>query len=562
MRLVLVSSLDLRSWHDADRNDVELNAPLGVLSLAAVARDAGHEVVVLDPNAEIARKTLQPGPGFAAAAAARVAALRPQVLGVSTMCNSYHIGLRLAEACRERMPELPIVFGGPHASVVDVATLTHFPFIDYILRGEAELTLPGFLQELTARGSATTTPGLTYRGEDRIVRNPDPALLPDLDELPMPAYDLLPYSPAASGAIDAGRGCPFRCTFCSTSTYWRRTFRLKSIARILAEMRHLQERFGATVFSFQHDLFTFRKDRVREFCRALRAEGWQVRWSCSARVDTVDEALLSEMAEAGCCGIFYGVETASPRLQREIKKRLNLNRVLPILRATAAQGIAPTASFICGFPGETAGDLQQTFAMIQDLLLEPRVSVQLHLLGPEPGAPDYALHRNRLRYDGYFSDIAGTAYSMTEPDWFQQHPDIFSSFHYYETDGLPRDLVKGADLFVHGICSPLRRALPALMGGPGGLWRLYRAWKTWCAGTGRGGGPGVAQPLDEFLMDFHSFVESEIVAGALDASATGAVTDAILEFYLRNYGDTPVREIAPGQPIPGVPEEDPEPVHS
>jgi radical SAM superfamily enzyme YgiQ (UPF0313 family) len=316
-------------------------------------------------------------------------------------------------------------------------------------------------------------------------------------------------------------------------------------------MRYLRDRFGTKVFSFQHDLFTFQRERVREFCLALQAEHWKVQWSCSARVDTVSAELLKLMADAGCCGIFYGIETGSPRLQREVHKGLHLEWVLPVVEATVRAGIAPTASFICGFPTETIEDLRLTFQWLETLLGQPRTNVQLHLLGPEPGAPDYHRYRDRLRYDGYYSDIAGTAYAMTEPAWFQEHPDLFSSFYYYESDELPRHLLRGADLFIHGICAPLRTVLPRLLRRDGGLWRLYLDWSTWCAREGKVGGPSTGQALDELLMDFHGFIENRALTGAFESDDVAAVADAILAFYLRNYGEMPVREVAPGQPIPG-----------
>lgn len=515
----------------------DVSIPLGLLSLAAVLEQEGVEVALIDWNHEARAGRLPLDESLYETAAARIDDESPDIVGFTTMCNSFHITLRMAEAWKRRRGDIPVILGGPQASVVDVAALEAFPFLDYILRGEAEVTLPRFLREWSAGTREYVTPGLTYRWGGRIARNPEADLLPDLDTLRMAAYHLLPYSPAESGAIDAGRGCPFECTFCSTSRYWRRRFRLKSIDRILTEMRALRDQYGATHFSFQHDLFTLNGKRILEFCQRLCAERWNVEWACSARVDCVTPELLGRMAEAGCKAVFFGVETGSCRMQQEIRKRLKLDQVWTALDAALCAGMTPTVSFISGFPTETEDDLRQTFEMIERLLQREKVHVQGHLLGPEPGTADYERWRGRLRFDGYFSDIAGTAYRLLEPEWFQAHPELFSSFHYYEPLTIPRGLLRGLDLFVHGPCAILRKTVCRLAARRGGLWPLYREWKGWSEAHGAGRGPAAGQSVDEFLMDFYAFID----ATAGDGEEAGEARDEILSFYLRHYNDVPVR---------------------
>lgn len=547
MRICLTGTLNLSSWHDQDRGQTDINAPLGCLSLAAVLRQKGHEVSLIDWNHEVALGRIPLSEHLYERAAERIADTRPDIVGFSTMCNSYHMTLRMAEAWKQHDATVPVILGGPQASVVDRETLEAFAFVDYILRGEAEQTLPQFLAELSAGATGFTTPGLTYRSSSGIVRNPDTALLPDLDVLPLPAYDLLPYSPGDSGAIDAGRGCPFECTFCSTATYWRRRFRLKSIDRILLEMKTLHDDYGAAGVTLQHDLFTVNHQRVEEFCSRLIDEGATMKWGCSARVDCVTPALLRRMAEAGCCGIFFGVETGSPRMQKEIRKRLKVEQVRVAVDAALDAGIIPTVSFIAGHPAETEDDLALTAAMIETLLDRPQVHVQGHLLGPEPGTHDYVTYRDRLRFDGYYSDIAGTAYQLLDREWFERFPELFSSFYYYEPLSMSRELLKGFDLFIHGPCAVLRKQVLQLAASRGGLWPLYREWKAWSGERGLGLGPIAGQRVDEFLLDFYQFLEAAAEDGA--PVDTGAARDEILSFYFRHYGETPVRFV-PSQAEP------------
>jgi radical SAM superfamily enzyme YgiQ (UPF0313 family) len=550
MKITLVTTLNLSSWHEQDTDKSQQSVPLGVLSLAAVAERDGHAVSIFDSTYETEKNGLALNDDFYSQAATRILRSAPELVGFSTMGNSFHTALRIAEAVKRLAPGAIIVMGGPHVSVVDEATLSTFSFVDYIVRGEAEISFPLFVNELAARAKSISTKGVTWRKNGVPVRNPDQELLPDLDALPLPAYHLLPYSPGFSGEIDAGRGCPFSCTFCSTATFWRRNYRLKSIDRTILEMKNLRENYGASTFSFQHDLFTLNKGRIERFCERLHAEGFKEKWSCSARFDCVSEELLETMARAGCSGLFYGVETGSARMQKVIKKNLDLTRVFPLVKKTVELGMAPTISLIAGFPEETEEDVAADCDLIARLITLPKVSVQLHLLGPENGTADYARYRERLRFDGCYSDIAGTSYRFLEPELFRSHPDLFSCFHYYEPLHVSRSLLQGLDLFVHGPCAIMRRTILGLIGEQRGLWRLYRDWRAWADREGKGAGPHTGQKIEEYLLDFSEFVEFD---GATREKPfdSGIARDEVLEFFLRHYGEMPVRTVKEGDPIPG-----------
>jgi len=238
------------------------------------------------------------------------------------------------------------------------------------------------------------------------------------------------------------------------------------------------------------------------------------------------------------------VETGSCRMQQETRKRLKLERVWTTVDSCLSLDIIPTVSFIAGYPTETEEDLRFTFEMIERLLERPKVNVQLHLLGPEVGTWDYAQYRDRLRFDGYYSDIAGTGYRLLEPAWFQAFPELFSSFHYYEPFSLSRELLKGVDLFVHGPCAILRKFVLQLAH-LRGLWQIYRDWNAWSVARGLGPGPAAGQRVDEFLMDFYAFVEE--MAPHIDGMDAGVARDEILAFYFRHYNETPVRFVPVGE---------------
>lgn len=156
-----------------------------------------------------------------------------------------------------------IIFGGPHAGFVDKETLESFDFIDVIVRGEGEHTLLELLDAFQAKKPFDRIKGITYRSEADIIRTPARDVIDHLDELPLPSYHLIEnvdyyYENEAERfiEIEAGRGCPFLCKFCSTSVFFSRKYRVKSPEKLIAEMKWLKKNWGITLFGLIHDNLT------------------------------------------------------------------------------------------------------------------------------------------------------------------------------------------------------------------------------------------------------------------------------------------------------------------
>ena len=245
------------------------------------------------------------------------------------------------------------------------------------------------------------------------------------------------------------------CTFCSTATFFQRSFRLKSAERLVTGLDGLRARYGFSDFKLDHDLFTVNRRKILEFCEAANGRGY--RWRASARVDCVDEELLEKMAEAGCVGLYFGIETGSERMQQVAKKRLDLKLVEPTLAVCERLGIATTASFITGYPEE----LEQDQADTLDLLgrsFSSSCLTQLHMLAPEPGTPMFDQLGDRLAYDGYAGPYNAFLVGDGDRRLVTEHRDIFSTYHYYEA-AMPR-----ADhIFAVEAIDVLRRVGPVVL---------------------------------------------------------------------------------------------------
>src|SRR6266850_4090681 len=388
MKVCLISTPTVTEFNErqvAESDALRLiadHAPMGILSLAAFLEKNGVTPSLLDLNGLYYEYSsgdhCSKGSGFCDYVDRQLESKSFDVFGFSTICSTYPLTLRLARSLKMTHPNARIVIGGPQASVADVDTLKAFPFVDFIVRGEAEVTFPLLLDAICNddRGLQHIG-GITYQRDTGIIRNPNAPVIEDLDALPMPAFHLYPHIKDCSYApLEAGRGCPFACSFCSTNDFFRRRFRMKSPEVLVQQMQIMKETYGISSFDLIHDMFTVDRRKVISFCEAVEKSGDRLHWSCSARTDCVDDELLAHMAHAGCLGVFYGVDTGSERLQEIIHKRLNLPEAAERVKGTAKYGLDATVSLITGFPEETKDDFRHTVRFAAESLRYPKTEVQ------------------------------------------------------------------------------------------------------------------------------------------------------------------------------------------
>jgi radical SAM superfamily enzyme YgiQ (UPF0313 family) len=563
MRICLISAptanqLNGRAVGEADvaRMLGEL-APLGILSLAAVLENKGLRPEVVDLN-RVYYNWLREGNrdkgDFCNFAGQYLAARDFDFFGFSTVCSSYPLTLRIASEVKRLRPETVIVLGGPQASVVDVATLRAFPAIDLVIRGEAEHSLPEVLDVLENRGSMAAVPGVTFRADGEIVRNPDAPLVMDLDAVPFPAFHLFPdVGHCRHFPLELGRGCPFSCTFCSTNDFFRRRFRLKSPKQMIADMRRVRDTYGISSFELVHDMFTVDRKRVIEFCEALIASGEEFTWGCSARTDCVDEELISLMSRAGCRGIFFGIETGSGRMQKVIDKGLELNDSRARVRSCDKYKINTAVSLMAGFPDETMDDLRQTAAFFVDSLRYDHADPQLSILAPLAATPITRQHQDALVLNDDAADMSYRGWRQEREDHalIAAHPEIFSSFYSVPLPHLDRELVKELRDFL--LCSQraFRRLLLGLHQESGDIVGVFEQWREWRIQNGiafSGGERTIYYAQETFARDFFRFLREQYIPAA---SAAPLALTALLE-YEEAVHQAP--EMPDGQPVDNSPE--------
>ena len=280
----------------------------------------------------------------------------------------------LAKLVKRRLPGALVVCGGPHPSVAADDVLRD-DAVDFVVRGEGEWTFADVLDGIAAgRAEWSGCEGLSWRAADgRAVHEKDREPPSDLDAMPFPAWDLVPhakyhkvprggviYAHKEFATMFSSRACPWRCTYCHNS--YGKTFRERSAENVLSEMELLVTRYGVKEFVFMDDIFNFRPERAKAIARGIVERGWKVKLTFpnGFRGDILDEELVDLLVAAGMYRCMVAVESASPRIQKVMKKNLKIDKVRHIVDYIAKRDVMVHGAFMLGFPTETEAEMRET----------------------------------------------------------------------------------------------------------------------------------------------------------------------------------------------------------
>jgi len=310
---------------------------------------------------------------------------------------------------------------GTHMTPMPIPTMEAYPALDFVLRGEPELTLRELIDTLEGRvpegrmrrlfedsdpewfplneGEARAWPleeklarikGLVWRHNGEIRVNADRPFIRNLDDMPLPLHHLLPLyhyrAPLIRGPytfIVTSRGCTAGCTYCIKHVSYQYSIRLRSPENIVEEIRQLVD-LGIRNIHMYADLFTISREQVVGLCDLLIQEGIRIRWTCNSRVDYVDREMLHKMARAGCWLISWGIESANEQILKGVRKGYRLEQAPQALRWAKEAGIKNWGYFIIGLPGETEETIRQTIEFAKSLPLDLAL---FHIAAPYPGTP-------------------------------------------------------------------------------------------------------------------------------------------------------------------------------
>jgi radical SAM superfamily enzyme YgiQ (UPF0313 family) len=266
--------------------------------------------------------------------------------------------------------------------------------VDYVVFGEGEQSFYELVEYLAKGRSsgAERINGTGYKDKSgRLKLNAPRQLIRDLDSIPFPARHLVDmkryraspnqYKRLPTTTMIASRGCPYNCKFCDVERLWGRSYRVRSVENVIAEIKLLIRDYGIRDINFWDDLWGLNKAWVRDFCRAIERERIDITWCCECRVNTIDPGTLRMMKKAGCWAIFFGVESLDQDILDAINKNVSVKMIEDALLWTRMAGIEVRANFILALPGETPEKVRR---MVDRLCKLNPDYVKFNILTPYP----------------------------------------------------------------------------------------------------------------------------------------------------------------------------------
>ncbi len=441
--------------------------PMNLALLATIAKNAGHDAFIIDGAIdnlsvdELVDETL---------------AQKPDIVGLTTYTPFFHVQVELAKALKAKAPDLPIIIGGSHATIVKDQSL--LPCFDYVYAGEAEQHFAGLLDRLENGGDLSEVDGLIWRDGDQVRVNKTATYTGNFDDLPVPDRSLIKYDKYFLGTlqgrlhfslVQTTRGCPWKCIFCASKELNTTRILRRSPESVVEEVKVAINDYGIEHIYFVDDVLTFKKEHILKVCDLIEKEGLKFTWESSTRANLVDEPLIKRMAECGLIRLSLGLESVDPEIRDIMNKKVPLRYYTEANRIMNKYGVEVLNSVMIGLPGESVHTVRSLLKFLRDS--RDIKQANLAVAVPYPGTE---FHRM----------------AAAGEHGIKLHSDDFSQYRRYGSavttvgDLTPRDLVElQNEGFVSIYSAPWRwRPMYGKHGVVGFLllfvriWQLYR-WK-------------------------------------------------------------------------------------
>lgn len=433
--------------------------PLGLAYISSVLKRAGHEVDCLNvnhfsgPGKDIVKRSLTSGKQY-------------DFLLTGGLSTSYRQIKMVTDAVHESPTDTGLILGGGViSSEIDLMFNVMKP--DFVVIGEGEETIVDLLACLESRGDPSNIAGIGYRSSGgELICTQARKPIKDLDSIPLPDFEGFEFdryldhmrpcdhyfydhfdNPRVYPII-CSRSCPFRCTFCFHPI--GNQYRQRSVDSVMQELTVMVKHYRINTIAIYDELFSNNRTWVQEFCRRMvtlfEELSWECKWCCQMRVDTVDEALLQLMRDAGCYMVSYGLESHSPKVLKSMKKHITSAQIDQAVSITLRNNLSLQGNFIFGDVAETAQTAQETLDYWKQ---NSRLGIVLGFISPYPGSEIYqrclerGIIKDKLDFiENRISDVFNMTEAMSQEEFEKLKFDIHDAELRYRIYAVPHSIKK------------------------------------------------------------------------------------------------------------------------
>lgn len=349
------------------------DVPLGVLYLSGyLKKHLGNQVDIALIDLRILRNKQD-------ALKQKLQAFKPDIVGISTLAFEHRFLADNTDFIRAHAPGAVLVVGGPYATS-NVTSVLLENSIDYAVLGEGELSFLNFVKTFASGGDLKSVRGLAFRNGNGVMLTEKEDFIEDLDTIPMPDYSLIDFNDywgnrlqfngilaePKHASVVSSRACPYRCVYCHSM--FGKKLRKRSPEHFVAEIRYLYQRVGVREFHIIDDVFNLDRPRMHRILKMIIDSGMALRLAFpnGLRGDVLEEEDILLLKQAGAYMLTLAIETGSPRLQRVIRKNLDIGKVMRNIAFAGRLGLITRGFFMLGFPGETVEEMKRTIRTALD----------------------------------------------------------------------------------------------------------------------------------------------------------------------------------------------------
>ncbi len=414
-----------------------LGPPQSSLYLASALTQKGRPITVYDTAVDLKPSNFTPE-----GLCEYLRYIPERIIGISLWDSVIPKVVLAIKKLKLSCPEKVIIIGGPSASTVGSNLICHFPWIDYAVTGEGELVLDNLVSWIESKDHGIfnkLSSRVFVRVKSQVINGEK--VIPNLgaETIPILDYSIASRSKYNKAEIITTRGCPYTCSFCSVNNAWGNGIRSHSVEHVFEEIEVLFQQESLDCLHILDDNFGTDKARFNNFVNRFSQDYPNKQWSCYFRIGDMDRRTVDLMTNAGCCGVYVGIESGSNDNLNEIGKGIYKRDIIERVRYTADK-MNVTASLIWGFPGETYEQFQQTLELIDTLLEFENVFVNFYQLTPLTGTRILEKLKGRLVFDkDYVSGFIYPPYvaplTDEEQSLIHKYPEIFSAFYHEGSSG-------------------------------------------------------------------------------------------------------------------------------